>query len=159
MLSRPLDRLLPARLSPRRIKAFDQILEAVEGSGSQAVAGAMGVSLLFNAINIGWWVIAGRALGYGEISVRFYALVVPILSVSLLVPSVGGLGLREALAPQLFASAGMTDTDAVALSLIIFTLTRLSGLLGAPVYVIATLRNRSLSRKQATPQEHPSHER
>jgi hypothetical protein len=116
------------------------MMAAIRNCRRDAVLGAMGVSMIFNAILILWWYVAGQALGYSDVTLAYYALVVPILSVALLVPSVGGLGLREALAPGLFAAAGLTDTDAVALSLLIFTLTRISGLFGAPVYIVSALR-------------------
>jgi hypothetical protein len=99
----------------------------------------LGVSTLFNLMLITWWWTTGHALGL-TVSYGYYLAVVPLLSVTLLVPSMGGLGVREALAPTLFAGAGVAQETAVALSLLIFILTRLSGLLGAPLYILSILR-------------------
>lgn len=133
--------ILPAKLSLRRVKTVDQLLSAVEGCGWRAIGQAMGVSLVFNVMLIAWWTIAGKALGY-DVPVGYYALVVPIMSLVLILPSIGGLGVRESIAPVLFAGAGLSSTEAVTLALLIFTLLRLSGLLGAPVYVWLTMANR-----------------
>lgn len=136
---------LPGPLSPRGDGLVAKGLKAVQTCGVQAVLGALGVSTLFNLMLITWWWTTGQALGL-TISYAYYLGVVPILSVALLVPSVGGLGVREALAPLLFAGAGVAQETAVALSLLIFILTRLSGLLGAPIYLLSILRqNRALT--------------
>jgi hypothetical protein len=67
---------------------------------------------------------------------------VPVLSLALLVPSIGGLGVRETLAPALFAGANLSADEAVALSLLVFALLRLTSLLGAPLYLAAQWRAR-----------------
>jgi hypothetical protein len=69
-------------------------------------------------------------------------LVVPLFSLAMLIPSIGGLGVRELLAPMLFAPAGLTAEQAIALTLLVFGLERLSGLLGGPLYIYTTLRDR-----------------
>jgi hypothetical protein len=88
---------------------------------------------------VGWWAAAGQALDL-DIPFRYYFLVVPILSVALLVPSVGGLGVRENLAPILFSGAGISPAEAIALSLLVFVIMRVASLLGAPVYITNTIR-------------------
>jgi len=77
--------------------------------------------------------------------------VMPILSVPMLIPSVSGLGPRELLAPTLFTVVGVTAETAVLLSLFVFVITRLSGILGAPVYIYATLRDGRLRSKKSQP--------
>jgi glycosyltransferase 2 family protein len=142
-------RWLPPRFSPAGDGPVGRLFQAVQGVGWRAILGALLISLLFNLILVGWWVAAGLALNL-QVPTAYYLLVVPILSVALLIPSIGGLGLREALAPPLFAGAGLTDHQAVALSLIVFAVTRLSGLLGAPVYLVLTLRQ-NRNRNGAAP--------
>ena len=66
----------------------------------------------------------------------------------MLMPSIGGLGVREFLAPALFAGAGLSPEQAIALTLVVFALERLSGLLGAPVYINATLRDRKKTNRE-----------
>jgi uncharacterized protein (TIRG00374 family) len=139
---------LPGKLSPVGEGPVARVLQAVQGCGWKAIAGALGVSTIFNLMLVGWWYAAGRALGY-EIPYTHYLLVVPLLSLALLVPSVGGLGVRELLAPYLFLSASQSSSDAaaqaVALSLLVFVIMRTASLLGAPVYIISTVRRSRLS--------------
>ncbi|MGH2535894.1 MAG: lysylphosphatidylglycerol synthase transmembrane domain-containing protein [Candidatus Promineifilaceae bacterium] len=129
-------------------RSLDRLLAAIQGAGPRAVLGALAVSLLFNLILISYWAIGGMALGL-EVAAGYYLLLVPILSMTLLVPSVGGLGVRESVAPLLFASAGVSSAEAVALALLISVLMRLSSLLGAPLY-LASLRRPVNSARQAS---------
>ena len=106
---------------------------------------ALLVSVVFNLIQIGWWATTGRALGL-SIPFGYYLLVVPIMSLALLVPSIGGLGVRESLAPALFSGAGVPPESAVALTLLVFGLERVASLLGAPVYLYSTIRGARAAR-------------
>ncbi len=134
---------LPGPLSPVGNGPVAKVMQAVQGCGWKAIGGALIISTLFNLILVGWWYAAGRALGY-EISYIHYLLVVPLLSLALLIPSVGGLGVREVIAPYLFTAAsldsGEAAAQAVALSLLVFVIMRLASLLGAPVYIFSVLR-------------------
>lgn len=122
-------------------KPLAKLLQAVQGCGWPAIFKALGISAFFNLMLCGWWLIAGLSMGY-NIPFSYYLLVVPILSLLLLIPSIGGLGVREAVAPLLFASAGLTIAQATTLSLLIFFLMRIAGLFGGPVYIASVLRKR-----------------
>jgi uncharacterized membrane protein YbhN (UPF0104 family) len=124
---------------------FNPVLSAIKQCGWRAVAGALAVSFVFNLMLIGWWYAAGRALGY-DIAYSYYFLVVPILSIVMLVPSIGGLGVREVLAPLLFSGAGLGPESAYALSLLVWVLMRLSSLAGAPVYIVSAVRRNSAEK-------------
>lgn len=135
-------RWLPGKLSvtdPEQPLA--KLLEAVQGCGWPAIIKALAVSVVFNIMLCGWWLISGWAIGY-DVSFNHYLLVIPILSVLLLVPSIGGLGVRESLAPILFAPAGLTFAQAATLSFLDFLLLRVSSIFGAPVYIASLLRKR-----------------
>jgi len=119
-----------------------RVLQAVTAVGWRYVGGALAVSLGFNLILAIWWWSAGRALAFSGVPFSYYLLVIPILSISLLVPSIGGLGPREYVAQTLFQGAGLLPGEAVALSLLVFLLQRLSGLIGGPLYLWMTLRGR-----------------
>jgi hypothetical protein len=97
--------------------------------------------VIFNFILSGWWLVSGWSIGY-DVPFTHYLLVVPILSVLLLIPSIGGLGVRETVAPILFASAGLTFAEAATLSILNFLLLRVSGLFGGLVYIASLLRTR-----------------
>ncbi len=131
---------LPGPLSSVGSGPIAKLLQAVEGCGWRAVGGALAVSLLFNLMLALWWKTASLALGL-DVAYGYLALVVPVLSVLLLVPSVSGLGTNEMAAPTLFAAAGLGAETAVALSLLNFLVVRLSGILGAPVYLWTVVRN------------------
>ncbi|WP_420644320.1 lysylphosphatidylglycerol synthase transmembrane domain-containing protein [Candidatus Leptofilum sp.] len=137
-------RWVPARLRPAWAKVAG-VITAVQACGWTAVWQAIGVSILFNFMQISWFAAAGLALGY-QVPFSHYILVIPFLSIAILLPSIGGLGIRESLAPALFASAGLVGEQAVALTLLVFAIERLSGFLGAPIYILGTLR-RSGSRQ------------
>ncbi|MGB0383686.1 MAG: lysylphosphatidylglycerol synthase transmembrane domain-containing protein [Ardenticatenaceae bacterium] len=132
---------LPHKLSPVGDGPIAQVMLAVQQCGRQAIWGALAVSTLFNLMLVAWWTTASYALTY-QVDYSYNLLVVPILSIALLIPSVGGLGVRETLAPMLFVSAGLTAESAVALSLLVFIILRLSSLVGAPIYLWSALRGR-----------------
>ncbi len=141
-------RWLPAKLSPVGDGPIAKLLQAVQGCGRRAIFGALFVSTIFNLLLVSWWYLVGLSIGL-EVSFFYYLLVVPIMSVTLLVPSVSGLGVREYLAPLLFAGAGVEAGSAVALSLLVFAIMRLSSLLGAPIYIFSTLQ----TKQKITPKE------
>ena len=143
-LVRKLGQLLPPFLQPVWQKV-DGVITAVQACGWTAVWQAMGVSILFNLMQIGWFAAAGLALGY-RVPFTHYFLVTPFLSLAILLPSIGGLGIREGLAPVLFASAGLSSEQAVALTLLVFAIERISGFLGAPIYILDTLRRTAKSK-------------
>ena len=110
------------------------IFNTVQGCGWRAVGQAIVISLLFNVMLTTWWWLIGRALNL-DVAFAYYLLIIPLLSLALLVPSFSGLGVREVLAPILLASAGVASEEAVALSLTVLVLLRITSLLGAPVYL------------------------
>jgi glycosyltransferase 2 family protein len=130
---------LPKPLSPVGDGPVARLLQAVESCGWRAVGGALAVSTLFNLVLVLWWKTSSLALGL-DVSYGYLLLVVPMLSALLLLPSVSGLGPNQAVAPALFATAGVEAETAVALSFLVFIIMRLAGLIGAPVYLWMTLR-------------------
>ena len=124
------------------IKPFKAVLAAVHGCGWGAVGRALLVSLVFNLMLTSWWFFVTQALNL-DVSWSYCLLVAPIMSISLLIPSIGGLGVREALAPSLFIAAGVPEASAVALSLLVTVMLRTVSLLGGPVYLLSSLKNKS----------------
>jgi uncharacterized membrane protein YbhN (UPF0104 family) len=125
---------------------LDRLTLTINSLSRRALVAALLVSLLFNLMQVGWWATTGRALGL-NVPFSYYLLIVPIMSLALLVPSVGGLGVRESVAPALFAGAGLAAEQAVALTLLVFGLERLASLLGAPVYIASALRGSRRARE------------
>lgn len=143
-LSPFLERLLPAKLaaavSPTGDGPVGKVNRAVTSCGWRAVAGALGASAVFNTILISWWILSGKALGL-TLSPLAYIAFIPILSLALMVPSIGGLGVREVVAPLLFAGVGVPEAQAVALSLVVWLLNRGTGVVGGIVYLVINLRD------------------
>ena len=143
------ERILPPRLLNVGNEFIPKLTQAIDQCGWRAIGGAMGVSILFNLLQAAWWTTTAWALGL-DIPYFYMLLVVPLLSLVMLIPSIGGLGVRELIAPLLFAPAGLTPEEAIALSLLVFALERLSGLLGGPLYIYTTLRDRDKRGDNAT---------
>ena len=130
-------------------------VEAVDRCEWRALALALVISMLFNLIQVGWWYTCGRALSL-EIPFSYYVLVVPIFALALLLPSIGGLGVRETMAPAIFGSVVLPE-QAVALTLLVFGLERTASLFGAPVYIYLTLREARVKRQEPEPiQQRPN---
>lgn len=148
-LIRALGGWLPGPLKPVGDTPVARLLQAVQACGWPAIGGALAASVLFNLMLAGWWAAAGRALDVSA-PFRYYVLIMPLVSVPLLIPSVSGLGPRELIVPTLFAGIGVSAETAVSISLLIFAITRLSGLLGAPLYLATLLRRDKAPANTAT---------
>ena len=133
--------LLPPRVLNAGNGFIPKLTAAIEECGWKAIGGAMGVSVIFNLLQAGWWTTTAWALSLA-VPYLYMLLVVPLLSLVMLIPSIGGLGVRELIAPLLFAPAGLAPEEAIALSILVFGLERFSGLLGGPLYIYTTIRDR-----------------
>ncbi len=137
-LVRKFGRFIPKAARPLWDK-LDTVLAAVEVCGWRSIWQAIGISIIFNLMQTGWWWAAGKALPY-DIPFVYYMLTTPIMSLAILLPSIGGLGIREGIAPLLFTGAGLNYSEAVALSLLVFAIERTAGLMGGPIYIWTILR-------------------
>ncbi len=136
----PLAARLPRALSPVGEGPLARFFAAVDGCGWPAIWKAFGVSAVFNLLLVGWWMMATYAVNQPA-SYGYNLLIVPTLSVSQLVPTVGGLGVREMIAPTLYSGAGLSAASAVSVSLLVFIMLRLTGFLGVPLYLYAIWRD------------------
>lgn len=138
------EKFLPSKvatfISPSGSGPVGKVYSAVTGCGKKAMIKALGVSAIFNVMLIYWWFLAGRAI-HLDVSLWVYVSFVPVLSLALMVPSIGGLGVRESLSSVLFASVGVAESEGVALSLVLFVLIRLSGIVGGFIYLVSTLKD------------------
>jgi len=147
-LLRRITKWLPRAISLTGDGPLAQVYAAVTGCGWQAVSRAFLVSLVFNIINvlINW--LCGRAVDVG-VRLGYFFAVTPILSVSGLVPSIGGWGVREAVSAAVFTSVGANANVATALSISIGGVTLTAGLIGGVVYGL----ERFLFSRQGTDDE------
>jgi len=130
---------LPASLSLAGQGSLAKVYAAVTGCGWQAVLSAFGVSVVFNVVNvlINW--LCGQAVGAG-VGLGYFFVVTPLLSVSGLVPSIGGWGVREAVSTAVFAPVGAGENVAAALGMGLGGVTLAAGLVGGVLYGIEGLR-------------------
>ena len=104
---------------------------------------AIGLSIALQVLTAaGQWLLA---LGLGlHMPLSLFFLVVPITGVLCALPvTVNGLGLREAAYLALFGMAGVGRDDAIALGLLYFAATMLTGLCGAITFVTTELPSRT----------------
>ncbi|MBF0483164.1 MAG: flippase-like domain-containing protein [Candidatus Omnitrophica bacterium] len=77
-----------------------------------------------------------------DISLLYFVLFVPLLCVVSMVPSFGGLGVREAGAAYLFGRIGVDSGVGVSISLMIFTFMVILGIVGGVIYVFTVSSGR-----------------
>lgn len=134
---------LPKIISPVGDGPVARVLDVVQAGGWVTVMKAMGVSAVFNLVQIGWWFTAGKAI-FLSIPFLHHLLVVPIFSALLLLPSIGGIGVREAAAPLLYASAGVGEEQAIALAFLVTFVTRILAAIPGGFLYAFTGREQSL---------------
>lgn len=127
---------LPQRLAPLSrwsiTRSIPSMLQTIQQIKKRAVWQTLAVSALFNLLLIAWWYCASRAL-HLPIPLSHHTTVVPLLSLALLLPSIGGLGINEPLAPLLYTTT--SATNATALALTVTLLSRFISFVGVPLYL------------------------
>jgi uncharacterized membrane protein YbhN (UPF0104 family) len=133
---------LPRAISLAGEGPLARVHAAITSCGHRAVWSAFGVSCVFNVMNVVMnWLVA-RALGI-NLNLGYFFAVTPLIAVSLLVPSLGGWGVREMVTQALFASAGAEKGAAIGVLIGVVALG--AGLIGGVVYgvdAVRGLRNR-----------------
>jgi glycosyltransferase 2 family protein len=122
-----------------RIKILRELYESVHLYGWAALAKASTASIVFNLMLIVAYYLLGLAVGIDQ-PLWIYFLFVPIISALLLVPSVGGFGIREGGTVLLFAQVGVDDVHALALAAAYDIGVLFTGLIGVIIYVIQSIR-------------------
>jgi len=107
--------------------------------GATIIGRALAVSFLFNVLLIATNVLIAWAL-HANISLWYFVLFVPIISSLLMLPvSLSGLGVREGAYVYLFAQAGVLTSQALSMSLLVYTMNVATGLIGGILYVVQGL--------------------
>lgn len=123
-----------------KVKQLRELYESVTACGPKAIAGALAISLVFNALLIAVNYLIALSLGV-EISLWYFLLFVPLISFLLVLPiSLSGLGVREGGYVYLFAQAGVSAPLALAMSLLFYALNVVSGLIGGVLYAFEGAR-------------------
>jgi uncharacterized protein (TIRG00374 family) len=128
-----LDRLLG------RIKILRELYGSLHLYGTAALLKATGASVIWNLILIFGYYLLAMAVGI-DLALWYFFLFVPIISVLLMIPSVGGLGVREGTTVFLFEQVGIGESHALALALAYLVTLWVNALIGAILYIIRSMR-------------------
>ena len=122
----------------RRFAILRNLYQSLGLYSRKALARATGVALLFSLMQILANILLASAVGI-HVPVAYFFLFVPIIAVSTMLPSLGGLGVREGAYVLLFTQVGVDHDHALALALA-RDLTLISlGLIGAVIYVVQNI--------------------
>lgn len=121
-----------------RIKIVRDLYTSIHDYSPAALLKASLASVVFNLMLVLAYYLLGLAVGI-HLSIWTYFLLVPIISALLLLPSVGGLGVREGGTVALFVQAGTDQPHAAALALTYYAGVFLTGLIGAIIYLISSI--------------------
>ena len=117
-----------------RTRPGQVLLDAVPAYGLRPFLRALSISLLFDLLLMGVNICLAQALGL-QIALIYFPIFIPLIATSLLLPSVGGLGVREMSYVALFGQAGVSPAAATTLSLLYYAVTLAAGLLGGMLYL------------------------
>ena len=145
-LVRRLGMLVPQRLRQAVLKPAAELYAGLRGYSARGLAMALAASFLFNITWVGVNMLLGWSLGI-EATLAQYLIFVPLVSLSLLLPSIGGLGVRELTYVGLFGQVGVPAPTAVALSLGVYSITVATGLVGGVMYLVTGIRRTRLQRQ------------
>ncbi len=120
-------------------KKLEEVYDAVHSCGRGAIWQAMLISLAFNLILFTATYCLALALDV-RISYLYFVAFMPVISLSMMIPSVGALGTREGAYVLMFGSAGVSEPIAFAMSLSFYIIEVLTGLIGAGLYAVNAVR-------------------
>ena len=118
-----------------RIKILRELYESIHLYGTPALLKATAASVIWNLILILGYYLLGLAVGI-DLSLGTYFLFIPVISAVLLVPSVGGLGVRENTTVLLFRQVAVEEPQALALALAYDITLWITALIGAVLYFL-----------------------
>ena len=96
---------------------------------------AVGVSFIVQVIGTSMFYLVSKGFGM-EVPIIYFFLFVPIaVTISMMPVSLAGLGLREGAFVYLFTKVGVTDAQALSISLFIFGVMVMLGLIGGIEYM------------------------
>ena len=133
----PMLRILPQGVRDKLMALYD-VVQAAAQTG--ALWRSLGISLLFSLVLFAINYALALAVGI-QIAPWYIVAFMPILSLSMTIPSIGALGTREGAYVLLFATAGVAAPLALAMSLAFYALNVAIGIVGGLLYAVDALRN------------------
>ncbi len=122
-----------------RFRILRELYASLHLYGPAALLRATAASVVWNLILILGYYLLGLAVGI-DLALGYYFLLVPIISALLMVPSVGGVGIREGSTVFLFKQVGVAEPQSLALALAYDLTLIVTGLIGAAIYIIWGVR-------------------
>lgn len=122
-----------------RIKILHELYQSIHLYGWPALARATVASLVWNIVLILGYYLLGLAV-HIDLTLWYYVLFVPIISVLLMLPSLGGLGVREGATVFLLTQVGVDESRALALALAYLVTLWITALIGAVLYITQGIR-------------------
>jgi uncharacterized protein (TIRG00374 family) len=122
-----------------RIKILRELYESLHVYGPAALLRATAASVVWNLILVAGYYLLGLSVGI-DLAIGYYFLFVPIISAALMIPSVGGIGIREGITVLLFSQVGVPEAQALALAVVYDVILLANGLIGASIYLIQGMR-------------------
>jgi hypothetical protein len=123
------------------MKSIGKLFESFQRYPLPALGYAYLVGFLFNITLIIMYAFIGAAL-QAPVSLTQYAVIVPITSLLLLVPSIAGWGVRETSFQQLYGQIGVLPEVAIALALLVHIIGNIcTGLIGGVIYLLRSTRS------------------
>jgi uncharacterized membrane protein YbhN (UPF0104 family) len=115
---------------------LERFYHAISGCGYVALGQACGISLIFNLMTITVNYLIARAMNV-TLPFGVFVTFAPILSMSLMLPSIGGFGMREWAHTLVYGTVNVSDPTATAMGLATGVLqTILPGLIGGVLYAM-----------------------
>lgn len=100
------------------------------------VVAATGLSVVVQGANVALLWLVGKALGL-DVPFAYYVVMVPMVSLLTMLPiSVNGIGIREGATILFLAAAGISEAQAISLSVLWFMVFTMASLLGGIVYLL-----------------------
>ncbi len=116
------------------IKAGQWLLDAIPTYGVRPLLASFAVSAVFAVLLITINLCFGQAVGV-QVSWTYYLVFVPLISISLMLPSFGGLGVRELSYVALFGQAGVPAAAAAVMGLLFYAVSLAAALIGGIFYL------------------------
>lgn len=135
------------RLAPQRLEQIRLMWQIVRAPRALATTTVLSLFVQLANVAIVWLVSHGLGL---SVPLGYYAVLVPMVSLLTLLPSIGGVGVREKGTALFLAPLGVPADTAVTLSLLWFAVQLTVSALGGLVYLFGTF-----PRPQAAGTERP----
>jgi len=126
---------------------LESFYQAIHTCGTQALGKALAISLVFSGVLFLMNYLIALALDT-RIPFLYFVAFMPVLSLSMLLPSFGALGTREGAYVLLFGRAGVSEPVAIAMSLTFYLINVITGLIGGALYALNALGGLRASEQQ-----------